>query len=218
MKKISKFVVLVLIMQFSSCQSSTSPDQEGVNELEELSALVDSLEDKGSAMTGTWEDYFRIAIPDQMQEMSELNPDAILQYCYVDEVDLGNGLYEVKEHYLLVMMQEKAEIEGYPETLKLDVMTYNADAINAFRSGESIEKFVVTNEPVEIEERAGLNVIKNEITATISGGGNPVKLYYQVGIIEGEKAFYQIFTWCIFDQRDEFEAEMTKIIDSFQEK
>lgn len=42
-------------------------------------------------------------------------------------------------------------------------------------------------------------------------------MYYKIVVLEGERGYYQLFTWCIDEQRMTYEAKMDAIISSFQE-
>ena len=74
----------------------------------------------------------------------------------------------------------------------------------------------LTTEPV-VEDLHGLGCVRNELSRKLIGNNGEVLLYYQMAIVEGENAFYQILTWCIDSQREDFEYEMEKIINSFKE-
>ena len=212
-------LILIFPLVFTNClgvsEDATLLDDnkheaESVNEL--MSELTDGAEGE------TWSDYFDLDVPEPMMEMNSLNPEAIAQYGYIAEkIDEDNDT-TILEHYLVVVMQAKSEIKGYPVELKLDAMSYRNDVINSLRGSKSLDEFqILTDEPI-VEKVGGIDCVKNELLAAVNTANGPAKLYYNLGIFEGEKAFYQVMTWCLDSQKETFKKDMSLIIDSFKEK
>ncbi len=208
------FISLFLV----SCNADSNFDdsnQSNANELDEMNELMDELNNPDPLDTNDWRNYFEMAVPAPMFEMEELNPTAIAQYGYVEEVEIDSANSVVKEHYLIVLMERKSLIEDYPVEREIDAMSYRDDAINALLGSDNgFEN--LTTEPV-VEDLHGLDCVRNELSRKLIGNNGEVLLYYQMAIVEGENAFYQILTWCIDSQREDFEYEMEKIINSFKE-
>lgn len=205
-----------LLILSCTADSEMNNDQSGTNELDEMNALMNGLNEPNPLDSSDWRNFFEIAVPAPMQEMDELNPTAIAQYGYVEEIAIDSLSSIVKEHYLIVLMELKSAIEGYPVQREIDAMSYRNDAMNALLgAGNGFQN--LTPEP-EIEQLHDLDCVRNELSRTIYGNNGEILLYYQLAIVEGENAFYQILTWCIDSQRQDFEYEMEKIINSFKEK
>ncbi len=209
---------LFISLFLASCNADSDiseSDQLEVNELDEMNDLMDELNNPDPLDTNDWRNYFDMAVPAPMFEMEELNPTAIAQYGYVEEVEIDSVNTEVKEHYLIVLMEQKSLIEDYPVEREIDVMSYRNDAVNALLGNNNGFKNL-TEEPA-VEDLHGLECVRNELSRTLTGNNGDILLYYQMAIVEGETAFYQILTWCIDSQREDFEYEMEKIINSFKE-
>lgn len=210
------FILSAIFLSLSIVSCSADPESDGAfNEFEEMNELLNGLNEPSTIDSTDWHNYFEIAVPAPMQEMNELNPAAIAQFGYVEEVAIDSLSSVVKEHYLIVLMELKSAIEGYPVQREIDAMSYRDDAINALLgNGNSFKNLTV--DP-EMEKLHGLDCVRNELSRTLIGSNGEIVLYYQLAIVEGENAFYQILTWCIDSQRDDFEYEMEKIINSFKE-
>lgn len=213
------YLLFFLVFGILSCQPPNDTDGADEQSLEDLQEEMNSLKNE---LEGTdendWHTYFDLKVPAPMQEMDGLNQEAIAQYSYVEEVPLENNEMEVREHYLIVMMEEKEAIKGYPVELEVDIESYNDDAIESMRKGERIENFTILSQSSEVEKINDADCIKTEIEASIISYSEPVQLYYQLGVFETERAFYQVITWCIGDQRSLFKTDMERIVNSFREK
>lgn len=203
----------------ASCSADSDvngQDQSEINELDEMNELMNGLNEPDPTDTTDWRNYFEMAVPKPMMQMDELNPTAIAQYGYVEEIVLDTmGTSIVKEHYLIVLMERKSLIAEYPVQRELDAMIYRNDAVNALLGNNNGFKNL-TEEP-KVDSLHGLDCVRNELSRTLTGNNGEILLYYQMAIVEGENAFYQILTWCIDSQREDFEYEMEKIINSFKE-
>jgi hypothetical protein len=202
-----------------SCSADSESDETNDLVVDEYQEMLDLMEDVDGAdpLKEDWKNYFEMAIPEPMMRMDELNPSAIAQYGYVEEFMLDTiGTSIVKEHYLIVLMELKDSIANYPVQRELDAMIYRNDAVNALLTGNNGFKDL-TKEP-KVESLHGLDCVRTELSRTIEANDGEIILYYQMAIVEGQQAFYQVLTWCVDSQRDDFEYEMEKIINSFKEK
>lgn len=209
------FLVSLFLVSCSADSESNETDNIEVDEYQQMMDLANDI-DESNRDESDWENYFEMAVPEPMMKMDELNPTAIAQFGYVEEFKLDSiGTSIVKEHYLIVLMELKDSIEAYPVQRELDAMIYRNDAINALLSGDNGFKDL-TEEP-NVESLHGLDCVRSELSRTLTSNSGEILLYYQMAIVEGENAFYQILTWCVDSQRDDFEYEMEKIINSFKE-
>lgn len=150
--------------------------------------------------------FYEIDVPEHMEVTNELNDEATSQFEWVHEE--GGTL---KEHYLIVLMETKEEIESYDLGFDLDALTYAELSIQNLQGGLDTYN-VITKEP-KIETVNGMDCVKYEM----EGAFLDVSVFYKLGVFEGEKAFYQVLTWTLKDQKDEFAPQMDKIIASFKE-
>ena len=217
MKGLFKLALAFLPLAFFACGGETSTDtvSDGQNEMDQMSEMMQEM--TGETPKGVHEN-FELYIPEPMMEMTELNPNAAAQYGYIEEVTDDSGHTHVMEHYLLVIEETKADIASYPVDLDWDAMSYRDNVIESLRSGENVSKFVVLTAEPKVEKLNGLDCVLNDMEATLESRVGPVKLFYKLAVFEGEKAFYQILTWCVNDQRNVFEYDMDQIIASFKEK
>lgn len=214
---ISAFL-LAILFNLSACSDSSTNDIATVNgdEVDQANELMSDLLGEDNEEQ-TWERFIDISIPDPMQPIEHLNPDAIAQYAYIAELYGENGDTTILEHYLVVVMHEKSSISGYPDSLNLDAMKYRNDVFNNLANAPTMERLtLLTKEPV-IEKINNQDCVRNEFTALIKTQNNPVELYYKLAIFEAEKGFYQVMTWCPKSQKNTFQKDMDLIIDSFKE-
>ncbi len=212
MKTLKISAVLILSFGFFACGGSSEKEElEGM--LEELRAELDQnvLDEETGLSLKTNNAFFDIKIPDRMDIMTDLNAEASLQYGYVKEMGL-----EVKEHYLIVLMETKEEIETYDLDVEFDAMSYSEISVESLGNGLDEYNILTTNP--EVEKVNGMDCVKSQMQGTLFGPQGNINVYYKLGVFEGDKAFYQVLTWCIEEQKGEFEADMDMIIESFVEK
>lgn len=149
---------------------------------------------------------FRIELPVNMAENKDLNEDASLQYSYIKKV---SGV--VKEHYVIVMTDTKEEIESYNLAVEFDAMSFSQAALESVVEGYDTYE-ILTAEPV-VEKINKMDCVIYEIEAALGD----VHTYHMLAVFDGEKAFYQILTWTISDQQEEFKEGMEHMIQSFSE-
>lgn len=207
MKLFKLSVVAVLALGMAACGGTREDEVEDM-----MNELNESLENLGNdeSSEGGWStvegDGFEIDVPGHMEEMYDLNAEASLQYGYVAEV--GS---EVREHYLIVLMETKEEIASYELDMEFDAMSYRDISVESLRDGlDSYE--VLTTEP-KVETINGMDCVKNEMRGSLGA----VNVYYQLGVFEGENAFYQVLTWTVEEQKSYFVNDMEQSIDSFKE-
>lgn len=211
-------LIAVVSLLFLGCadQPNSHADSDDLEALySELDTLKNALAEEEALPN--WKDFFQINIPEPMFEMDQLNQDAIVQYGYIEEVknDTSDEV-QVLEHYLIVMMETRAEMAEYETEMKWDATSYYHNVTQSLRSSK--DRFdEVENEPKMISLN-GLSCVRNEAIAGMEVRGEWIDLFYELAVFEGEYAFYQIITWCPLEQRSIFETDMELMIDSFKEK
>jgi hypothetical protein len=150
--------------------------------------------------------FYEIDVPERMQMTNELHAEASTQYEYVELVD---GV--TKENYVIVLMETKESIDQLGLDFEFDALTYSELSIQALEGGLSSSE-VLTKEP-KIESVNGIDCVKIDM----EGNANGIDVFYKVAIFEGEKAFYQVVTWTLLEQKEEFMPIMDKMVASFKE-
>lgn len=175
--------------------------------------LTDALNDLNETSSNTeWRtistnSFYDVDIPSRMEIATDLNADASTQYQYAEQV--GS---EVKEHYMIVLMETMEEIESYDLGMDFDAMSYGEIAVTSLEGGLDAYE-ILTKEPA-VETINGMDAVVYEMEGALGA----VDVYYMLGVFQGEKAFYQVLTWTIKGQKGEFKADMEKTIRSFKEK
>jgi hypothetical protein len=136
-----------------------------------------------------------------------LNAEAAEQYGYVENVD-----DEVLELYLIILFETHKEIKKYDLGYEFTALSYWELAVENLTSSLDNSQ-ILTKEP-QIETVNGLDCVRGDIFAEFG----EVQVVYHLGVYKGKRAFYQVLTWTIADQRDRFKGDMEEIINSFQEK
>jgi len=208
MKLVKMSALALLSLGFFACGSSEADKAQ--NELTDaLNEMNEELNNSASADWRTLDDnsYFTIDIPSHMAVETSLNAEATLQYAYVEQV--GSV---VKEHYMIVLMETHEEIESYELDTEFDAASYGE--LSAENLGTGLDEYTILTKNPEVKTVNGMDCVRYEM----EGAMGDVKVYYELGVFEGEHAFYQVLTWTILDQKSEFKADMDKIINSFKEK
>lgn len=201
--KIILFIVLLLsIISIVSCKQQVEIDDEKKSIQDSLKIELPKKEFQEVGV----EDLFMIEIPNYMQPNPDLNADAKIAYSYFED-----HITIVKEFYLLVLVDTKEEIESYDLDIEFDAMSFSKSSLNAVVSG--YDSYKIIEEEVGKEDINGSEAVIYEIEASLGD----VNTYHQLAVIEGERAFYQILTWTLLEQKEEFKQPMKKIIYSFEE-
>lgn len=208
MKLMRYSVFALLTFGLFSCSSSEASD-EGNNLEDALNELNETLESTGTnkSFRTVDDEYFTIDIPASMKPEYQLNPDAEIQYSYTEDME-----YYVKEHYVIVMQETHEEISTYDLGVEFDALSYGAVSVDHLGGG--LDEYTILTTNPEVKKLNGMDCVRYEM----EGSMGEVKVYYQLAVFMGEKAFYQVLTWTIQDQKPEFIDDMNKIIESFKER
>lgn len=142
-------------------------------------------------------DRYSISVPDYFQPCTDLHKDASLQYQNT-EIDI----------YAMVIDERKKTMENY--SLDYDIeLYYNNIASQPFL--ETIKDAKIS--PAGRQTIDGHKVIITEITGKIEQNA----VYYKLAVIETPYAFYQLLIWTRDDNREKYEPDMTRMIESFKE-
>lgn len=214
--KLFALSLLSIVLLASSCGNSETKNDE--NDFNEIYNQLDTLKNELAVEDeNNWRNFFQIKVPEPMFEMNQLNKEAVAQYGYIEEVQSDSkDEVEVLEHYLIIMMETKADIANYPTDMEFDAASYYDNVMQSLR--ESKDEFDEVVDDPEVTTINGLNAVHNEAIAGMRVKGEWIDLFYEIAVVEGNNAFYQIITWCPNGQREIFETDMELIINSFKEK
>lgn len=195
-------VHLAVIYLITACSANTSVEADT-----HLSDTTSASPDEPKEwFTVEADNLFHIDLPINMTEKKDLNTDASLEYAYMEKVaDV------VKEHYVIVMTDTKEEIESYNLSVDFNAMSFSQAALESVVEGYDTYE-ILTSEP-DVETINDMDCVIYEIEAALGD----VKTYHILAVFEGEHAFYQILTWTLSDQKQEFKEKMLQIIHSFTE-
>lgn len=191
----------LMFLTLAACGSSES------SETTESSGTTGTTETPADFRTINTNSYFSVDIPTKMKIDNELNDQASVQYSYVEDVD-----GEVKELYMIVIMETKEEIESYELDMEFDALSYGELSVSNLEGG--LDTYEVLTKNPEIESINGMDCAKFEMKGSLGVVG----VFYKLGVFEGENAFYQVLTWTLESQKGDFKEDMDKIIGSFKEK
>jgi hypothetical protein len=142
-------------------------------------------------------DRYAISIPEYLQPCVDLHKDASFQYQNTD-----------KDIYAIVIDERKKTMANYDLDYDIDLYFKNI-ASQPFLEAIKDGKVSAPNH----EKIDGHNALVSEITGNVDG----IDAYYKMGVIETPYAFYQILTWTRADNKDKYENDMKRMIESFKE-
>jgi hypothetical protein len=110
--------------------------------------------------------------------------------------------------YALVIDEKKKTMQDYDINYDIDAY-FNNIAKQGFV--ESIK-----NGKISVPGRQEIN--KNKaLVADVTGQVGTTNVYYKLAIIETPYTFYQILSWTTSENKEKYEPDMIKIIESFKE-
>ncbi len=140
---------------------------------------------------------YTILIPDYLQPCTDLHKDASLQYQNTE-----------KDVYALVIDEKKKTMMNYDLNFDVDLY-FNNIAKQGF-----IE--TIKNGKISIPGRETINGSK-ALIADITGTVDQTQVFYKMGILETPFTFYQVIIWCRAENKQKYEKDMIKMIESFKE-
>ncbi|MDQ3047856.1 MAG: hypothetical protein M3R27_09940 [Bacteroidota bacterium] len=140
---------------------------------------------------------YSIQMPDYLQPCVDLHKDASLQYQNLE-----------KDIYAMVIDEKKITMEEYSLDYDLDLY-FNSLVSQPFM--ESIQDGKVS--PPGRQKIDGHKALVAEITGKI----DKYDVYYRLGLIETPYEFYQILIWTRAQNKEQFEPDMIRMIESFKE-
>lgn len=140
---------------------------------------------------------YSISVPDYLQPCKDLHKDASMQYQNAE-----------KGIYALVIDEKKKTMQDYDINYDIDAY-FNNIAKQGFI--ESIK-----NGKISVPGRQEINGNK-ALIAEVTGKVEQTDVYYKLAIIETPYTFYQILSWTSAENKEKFEPDMVKMIESLKE-
>lgn len=155
--------LLVMLLSLSSCRYSDEPYNVTLN------------------------DRYQLEIPAYMNETTELNDDAYIQY-----------QNKFRNRYLLVFQQQKDNsLKDFADQRVQQLLNKVKDSV------------ISKSTALEIN---GIQAHENVINAKVG----EERIYYKLTFYEGVQNFYQLVIWTRDDKLAPFKQDMEKIANSFQ--
>ncbi len=140
---------------------------------------------------------YSISVPDYLQPCKDLHKDASMQYQNAE-----------KGIYALVIDEKKKTMQDYDINYDIDAY-FNNIAKQGFI--ESIK-----NGKISVPGRQEINGNK-ALIAEVTGKVEQTDVYYKLAIIETPYTFYHILSWTSAENKEKFEPDMVKMIESLKE-
>lgn len=152
----------------------------------------------------TWQNRYSLTIPAFLMENRNLNKQASIKY--------GNGF---KELYVITLEDSYKEFS--------DALTKNDIADDYDVTLDGYFKLITDDLKRRIENfnaTKTVDTVINKMPAKIigiSGRVDGLEVYYKYGFFKGKAKYYQVMTWTLATKRNEYDAQMEKIIYSLKE-
>lgn len=195
-------IIIIIVLFIAACapdnvqESNLTPEEK----LDKLIAEVPTWRTDSSSV------YFKIDVPIRMIWTPELNEGAEIAYSYTQEV-----AGEMKEFYLLVLVETHEQIDSYGFSQDFNLSAYNKAVLSNVT--ESLDHYELLGDGASINKINEMDCIINEIFGSLGA----VNIFYKLAVFKGRSAYFQVLTWTLDFQRSEFEEDMDKIIESFSE-
>lgn len=203
--KINTYLLLftLTIYLFVGCNSNPSKDDD--KEQAEVFNPYKAVKSDGVC---------EILVPKYFVEMNDINPKAIIQYGYIEDVDSTkkSNNYIGDEIYAIVLVDYKYEIEKiYGDTINIGIETFNQMCQDNLEM--ILDDFSAEYDEPKVQVENSVKSIHNEFLGRI----DEYLVYYQIGVFETETGYYQVLTWTMQEYMNKHKEEMLKITTSFQE-
>ncbi len=141
---------------------------------------------------------YSIMVPRVMVKTTSLNDIASLQYNAPE-----------KELYSIVIDESMSSLLN--SNLKLNLGIYFKMA--CFNIATGLADFNIIK--ITASTRGNLQIMQSEFTGFLKS--NNIGIYYKVAVIQSPTSFYQIFTWTLKNQQEQYQDVFQSMIDSFRE-
>jgi hypothetical protein len=204
MKKIQFFMLIAATTTLLfSCGNIKKKVEDKINEAVE--EVANDLEGAFTSVnTVTVKDLFSVDIPTALTETYDLNEEASLQYENISDEYYVIAIDENKQEFFDAINEGASEDEMITEEEILDIYGYLQ-----FTTFATDDQYFDTKD-IEVN---GLKAQQLDITSTFEDLG----IFYRMACYEGEENLYFVVVWTMEDYKDDHDASMQNIIESFKE-
>lgn len=213
MKKFQNSALIIGLFFLTACAGESEKTEEIEGDLQTVvdQGLEDLEENKPDWAYVQDGEMYEIEIPGRMDFMERLHPEAVIKYA-----EVRKDTDRVYENYIMVLPETHDEIVSYDLGFKFTTESYHAHHLESI--GSDMVKYDILTPEAEVEDINGAEAIISEMQGTlILKDSNLIDIYYMMGVIHGEKGFYQVVSWAVADQKDIYRSDMERMIRSFRE-
>jgi hypothetical protein len=143
-----------------------------------------------------------VDVPDYMSPQDLENPEASFEY--------GNIF---KEHYLMMMIETKAEIASYNLGYEFTLEDYADLTVEGLSETIMNADIVKDNEtPNNLNGMPFYSYNVNGLLAEVN-----MRIYYYISVFESDKSFYVVYSWCPAKDKNTYKPDMIEIANSMKE-
>ncbi len=142
---------------------------------------------------------FDISLPNYMSKTGGINTSAAIQYKSVVKDVYGFAIFDTKEELSLVDMKYSSINEFYE------------DFIKDFLKDEKKRK---VTKP-QYQKKGDINFVESDVTYYDQDAQTDI--YYLVGIVETNNAYYKVLSWATAENKDKFKADFQEILYSLKD-
>lgn len=163
-----------------------------------------SCQDRDKVQVVTIGDKYSLTIPAFLQEVTNLNEDASLQYQHA-----------LKEFYVVVIDEPKSELLKALEENGLNAV-YSND-VDGFANLliDGLDDVVTITKKSDVIDTV-LNTMPARLI-NIHGEIEGISAFYSIAYVEGKETFYQIMTWTLASKEKKHKDKMEKLLYSLKE-
>ncbi|MEO9531089.1 MAG: hypothetical protein ABJG68_06245 [Crocinitomicaceae bacterium] len=213
MKKFKYNSIFFSLILLTACSGADDQSEQIEGDLQ---TVVNEGLDKLEEEKPDWQyvqdgDKYEIEIPSRMEFMERLHPEAVIKYA-----EVRKDTDRVYENYIMILPETHEEIASYELGFEFTTQSYHQHHLKSMGS-DMVEYTILTPES-KVEDINGLEGVISEMQGTlVLKDSNLVDIYYMMGVIQGEKAFYQVLSWTVADQQGLYKRDMERMIRSFRE-
>lgn len=142
---------------------------------------------------------YQLSLPNYMSKTGGLNSAASIQYKSVIKDVYGFVIYDTKEELNLVEMNFSSISEFYEEFM------------NDFLVGEKSKKVSTP----KFSTQGKTSFIESDVFYYDQDA--ELEIFYLVGVVETEKAFYKVISWSSAEKKDQFKVDFQQILYSLKD-
>ncbi|HIP36765.1 MAG TPA: hypothetical protein EYG85_07905 [Crocinitomix sp.] len=158
------------------------------------------------------EEICQISVPKYFEKINDINPKAIIQYGYIEVEDTTKKNYIGDEIYVIVLVDYKFELEQLlGDSVQVGIEEFNKMCQENLEM--ILDDFSAEYEHPKTQTENNVKSIHNEFLGRL----DEYLVYYQIGVFETDKGFYQILTWTLQEYMNKHKEEMLKMTTSFKE-